>query len=429
MKRIKIILCSLLLVLSLVLIYGVSKQVFDNGETKNEETINGIAMYVENDTGTYVSATELPSEGYVYNGGKSRCNNGATPLWDSKTNSLITTDLTKSGTSCYLYFDKTPCKLGDNACKTILSDKSIKSRKNLTDIISDETTGIVYSTKDNDGTTMYFAGAPTDNYVKFAGQYWRIIRINGDGSIRLLYYGNVQTIEALSNKYNILGGVDSGINYMTVDSKPYKFNECNESYCLGYTYSVGSIDGNSVDSNVKVKLEQWYNTNIASYESSIDTNAGFCGDRSYEDGYDDEHLYYNYYGARLRINDSKRPSLICKNQEQDLFTVQGATKGNGDLDAPVGLITADELNYGGLIWGGNENANPKSFLNNKFIYWTMSPFSTKGTIHYMTIAYNNGRITRAFPNQDHIYIRPVINLKGSVTLTGNGTMVNPYVVG
>ncbi|MBE6155059.1 MAG: hypothetical protein E7163_05800 [Firmicutes bacterium] len=428
MKRFRIILCSLLLVLSLILIYGVSKQVFDNSETKNDETINGIAMYVENDAGTYVSATELPGEGYIFNSGKSKCNNGAIPIWDSKTNSLITSDLTTNGTSCYLYFDKTPCKSGDSACKKILSNKLVKARKNLTDIISDETMGIVYSTKDNDGTTLYFAGAPLDNYVKFAGQYWRIIRINGDGSIRLLYAGNATEIE--SDKYTILsnGYADGSNHYLAIDNTAYKYNTCKEMYCLGYTYNVGSINGDEKDSAAKEQLEDWYSSNIATYESSIDTNAGFCSDRSYEDGYDDSHVYYNYYGARLRLSDSKRPSLMCK--DQDLFTVQGATKGNGDLDAPVGLITADELNYAGSVWGGS-NINTKVFTRSGFSYWTMSPFSSKGSEHYMTILHSAGYITRekGLDRTDSFYLRPVINLKGSVTLTGDGTMSNPYVVG
>ncbi len=47
----------------------------------------------------------------------------------------------------------------------------------------------LYQTTDNDGDTYYYRGDVKNNNVKFAGFYWKIIRINGDGSIRLIYNG------------------------------------------------------------------------------------------------------------------------------------------------------------------------------------------------------------------------------------------------
>ena len=53
---------------------------------------------------------------------------------------------------------------------------------------SSETDGL-YAADDDDGTSYYYRGAVRNNYVSFAGFMWRIIRRNGDGSIRLIYSG------------------------------------------------------------------------------------------------------------------------------------------------------------------------------------------------------------------------------------------------
>ena len=47
----------------------------------------------------------------------------------------------------------------------------------------------MYADNDNDGRTYYYRGSVSGNYVKFAGFYWRVIRVNGDGTVRLIYDG------------------------------------------------------------------------------------------------------------------------------------------------------------------------------------------------------------------------------------------------
>ena len=47
----------------------------------------------------------------------------------------------------------------------------------------------LYATDDDDGTSYFYRGAVVNNYLSFAGFIWRIVRINGNGSIRLIYYG------------------------------------------------------------------------------------------------------------------------------------------------------------------------------------------------------------------------------------------------
>ena len=60
---------------------------------------------------------------------------------------------------------------------------------NLSAIESNATNSGLYKAEDDDGGSFYFRGNVSNNWVEFGGFYWRIVRINGDGSIRLLYSG------------------------------------------------------------------------------------------------------------------------------------------------------------------------------------------------------------------------------------------------
>ena len=51
-----------------------------------------------------------------------------------------------------------------------------------------ETDGL-YMAEDDEGESYYYRGAVKNNYVSFAGFTWRIIRRNGDGSVRMIYSG------------------------------------------------------------------------------------------------------------------------------------------------------------------------------------------------------------------------------------------------
>ena len=68
-------------------------------------------------------------------------------------------------------------------CPTINSDGTVNVTK------EEATDGYVCSAKDAYGDSYYYRGNVTNNYVKFAGFYWRIVRINGDGTVRVIYDG------------------------------------------------------------------------------------------------------------------------------------------------------------------------------------------------------------------------------------------------
>ena len=271
----------------------------------------------------------------------------------------------------------------------------------------------IYTAQDNLGTSYYFRGAVENNYVQFAGFYWRIIRINGDGSIRIIYDGT----SAHANG-DLSGGTDRQIQ-----SSSFNLYD-NYSYYVGYTYVAlsqrPSTQNGGTASTIKGVLDSWYQANITNQglDDKVVSAPGFCNDRNMASGYSWSALpngviYYATYG---RISYSyKTPILKCGNS-LDLYTTK------------VGLITADEVAMAGGVY---QSTNSTFYLTTGSTYFTISP-----SYHYLSDNYSNAYIFNVNSNgyfsdnwASHSYgVRPVINLRADVTLTGSGTISDPYVV-
>jgi len=252
--------------------------------------------------------------------------------------------------------------------------------------------------------SYYFRGNVTNNYVDFAGQIWRIVRINEDGSIRLITQNNVGTSKfATSNADNTY---------------------------LGYMYgSAGATSyvkahGNTNNSSVKIFLDTWYKNNLINYDGYI-SDSGFCNDRSTNDttsaGYGTKTTYY---GARTRLN-ANTPQFRCPRWTVDWFTTATTGYGNNASTYPIGLITADEVAYAGGVLGV---ANANYYLNNGTGFWTMSPHAfadSKARTLFVSSTGSLGGISAT----DSLYVRPVISLKGTVTImSGDGSAEHPYKI-
>ena len=275
---------------------------------------------------------------------------------------------------------------------------------------------------ENSGTTYYFRGAVENNYVYFANYYWRIIRINEDGSIRLIYQGTTPSAT----------GSDAAIGESAFN------NSYNDNTYVGYMYgelgssSYSATHANTNDSTIKGVLDTWYENNLLSYASYL-ADAGFCGDRSIASSSglwasDDIALGYGtdntYYGTYNRLVNEYQPQFTCP-QSNDLYTTDSSTKGNKALDYPIGLITADEVAYAGGVYSV---PNSSYYLNTGDFYWTMSPeafvWSVAGEWHVNAVgglagggvSYSDGS-------------RQVINLVSGIEVTsGDGTIGNEYII-
>ncbi len=281
----------------------------------------------------------------------------------------------------------------------------------------------IYEAEDDYGTSYYWRGAVTNNYLTFGGFCWRIIRINGDGTLRIIYDGTSCYANGTSTDENMIKEGTTTI---------FAFNATNtQNAYVGYTYNTpgsstfGDEHYGTTSSPIKTKVDTWYNSNLKSYEDKISDTA-FCGDRTV-------HSETNYTGngtgnattsyGQYRLNSNKSPQLTCSNRE-DRYTVDDETKGNGVLTNPVGLITADEVAMAGGVWTTN---NSSYYLYNGNVCWTMSPFSFNGSNAVVFFVDSDGSLDGG--NVRHMRgVRPVISLKSGIILTGNGSIDTPFNV-
>ena len=111
--------------------------------------------------------------------------------------------------SCTLYFDKEKTLSSEDTLVTLGITSNGEKSGFDTPATTDEG---VFEMKDDYGMSYYYRGAVTNNYVKFAGFYWRIIRVNGDGSLRIMYDGT----QAYANgTYNVGRFIKTGQVYNT----------------------------------------------------------------------------------------------------------------------------------------------------------------------------------------------------------------------
>ena len=408
-------------------------------EAKNFDVINGtvedpgdiyFAYYIDGEI-----SREMPKQntGYVFDEEKSSCTNGVKITWNHSTWQGITDYANYNATSntrtkCTLYFNKT-----SKTVSTVLGSIEVNSyTPDLTksacgdDSCESHEKGI-YETTDYDGNpTYYYRGSVENNYLKFSGYYWRIIRINSNGSIRMIYDGTI----AHSNGESSTDRQYDRSHFNTI----YDKNEY-----LGYMYSVGEAHGIGTSSTIKENVDKFYIAKLSNFSSKIDTSSGYCGDRSSLNLLTGTGTgtVTTYNAGYLRVIEST-PTLICENAS-DYYTVSNATIGNKALAYPIGLISIDEVMFAGHaggIFSGKINhqvVNKTNYLAIGNVYWTMTPVGgfepfgeslryttvfgirSDGTFGDYYVGYNAG-------------IRPVVNIRSDVTITGSGTMTDPYVI-
>ncbi len=243
-----------------------------------------------------------------------------------------------------------------------------------------DASGLYASTDTNTGKpTYYFRGNVTNNYVKFAGQTWRIVRVNEDGTIRIV--------------------MQDGINSNT----EYKFNSNNNNYTYMYY----------TNSQAKTTLDTWYQKNIGS-KSDLDQNVASG----------------NYYCEQAKIkysSDFKSGSATMTTFFSYTPDFKCTTDGNGKgvVNASVGLLSYDEVVYAG---GYRELSNSNYYLYSNKNFWMMSPAGNLSGNSYVWHVTTTGAINYDYVNVNYA-IRPVIILIADTQISGgDGTKDNPFVV-
>ena len=311
----------------------------------------------------------------------------------------------------------------------LLSDKTTRpgARTSFSSVLTTDNTKTLYTGTENGTTVYYFAGNATDNWVKFGKNasnqdlYWRIIRTNSDGGVRLLYHGTSTT------------ATDAYIGTS-------KFNTTyNNPMYVGYMYGTsGSLVNNrtnTTNSTIKGVIDTWYKDNLnTNYGKYLSTTAVYCNDRSNPaGGYNTGNTAF-YYGARTRLDTNKTPSYDCATAE-DKFTADSST-GNGKLTYPIALMTADEVSFAGGLWVTNastwyyyNSANGSSTGDNW--WWSLSPYGWNLGYAYVFFVYGS-----SFPGRLYYSsvggtggVRPAVSLKSCIKYsTGDGSAGTPYTI-
>ena len=294
------------------------------------------------------------------------------------------------------------------ACPVVSEDGTVQVTS------AESTNGYLCSAPDDYGTSYYYRGNVTNNYVKFGDYYWRIIRINGDGSIRLIYDGTSAHANGESNADRQTA--------TSVYNSSY-----NDNAYVGYMYGTpgsttyDATHANTNDSTIKAYLDNWYKTNIEDKGlSSYISDTLFCNDRSFDSsnsgtGTGASNTQYRWYSS------SKGIRLTCPNQN-DRFTVDDEVTGNGDLTYPIGLVNADEV----YLAGGHSATNHGYYLYTGNYYWTMSPVDFNNGYASVRRVHSDGGGYRSGYVNGLIGVRPTLNLIPDSLKVGSGTADDPY---
>ena len=311
----------------------------------------------------------------------------------------------------------------------------------------------LFSIEDEHGTAHFFRGTHAlNNNVIFAGHQWKILRIEGNGNIRLIYNGECPNNECTIN------GIEWSDNYgmylqtgnVMVGTSVFN-TERNHNRFVGYMF--GSENGtfeeqhaNTYPSTIKTFVDNWFSNNITGEDRElVVNNTRFCNDRSIADldalsslwGLSEIGTGLNQsltlFGTMGRLF-NHAPSLICPRAEDR-------------LNLSIGLLTDDEAVMGGFgvyrpdLNDWNEVISPSVFLSPGYntetwelsYYWTMSPNSFEGG-HGAVVGgvYGSEGLIYVYGitgvNDDMLGVRPVLALDSNVLVTGDGSAENPFVV-
>ena len=363
------------------------------------------------------SFTVTPNSGYILELETNTC--GGTLSGNTYTISNIT-----SAKSCSITFKSSAPTL----YAKLLADKTertVTTRPGgFSSVYTSDNTKTLYTSTENGTTVYYFAGNATDNWVKFGGFYWRIIRTNSDGGVRLLYHGTSTT------------ATDAVINTSTAFNTTY-----NNPMYVGYMYGTsGSLENNRTNTNnstIKGVIDTWYKDNLnTNYGKYLSTTAVYCNDRSNPAGGYTTGSTEFYYGGYTRLKTNKAPTYDCTDTN-DKFTVDTST-GNGKLTYPIALMTADEVSFAGGLFVKNAPTwyyynSAKGSSTGTSAWWLLSPGFWLGVNGAGVFRVRGSSSPGYLDLNGYVHytsgVRPSVSLKSCVkTSGGDGSANAPYTI-
>ena len=388
--------------------------------------------------------------------------------WNGTKWVMTTSGITRGSTKCNVNFIFSPT--WENPGSNTLLAK-IKSNNNVVSTstypgqqVSTSNEAILSSKADDYGTSYYFRGNVTNNYVEYANMCWRIVRVTGNAGIKLVLYNynglsNTNTVRNSSTPCNVTG---SNLSYMRLDNSLYfKFNEegMDNAY-EGLMYgspnssSYAASHANVNVSTIVTSLNTWYKNVLLkqnNFKEDYLVDTIWCNDKNVitDTTYDPWDVGYNVnfgFGTNLnyykttqrlynRVNNMvvSTPSFVCSNDNNggklSKFTVNDTKYGNGALRgyAKIGMLTADEIAFAGGAYGEN-NTNYYLYKNaSAEFWWTISPSNYFGFARVWYASKNGNLAYDGYVQSNNVAARPSITLSSKVKWSeGVGTASSPY---
>ena len=365
-------------------------------------------------------------------------------------------------------------KAGSNTLLAGIKKNYASPTATLTNPITDASASneaVMSLTPDDYGISYYFRGNVQNNFVSFAGMCWRIVRITGDGSIKLALY-DYSSSSCINTGDTLAFARYNGDTYKTEFNKKY-----NDNAYIGFMYGTpnsntyAATHANINKSTVLQNLETWYKAKLTSYTDKL-ADTIWCNDKRTvkdvtsnqvvsENGVlNKEYIVLNglgyqkevtAYGSGIRnyafeesYNSSANgtgPSLICPNDNDggklSKFTVDDTVNGNGNLNYKIGMLTVDEMILAGLPTsqvyennGYSSNYVTSYLLKNAtgWSYYTLSPAIIGYSSNDVWTIYNYGYLQTDSAGTSGA-IRPAISLKATTTISsGTGTASSPFII-
>jgi len=409
-KKYKTALCSILIAICIMILFGIGYMNYEKPIIEEDNAvvhvdgnlsfnfIDGNFISTEEEIKEYqFSVTNTSNDSYFYNISLEKVLSGENasfeiissregfqkiensyPSNDSKIASSI--KINANETHSYTFFIKNPSKNKIEGKIVVALEKEMASFANVIlknnvvnanpktapaiDLATEEE-GLIETT-DSEGTSYYFRGKINNNYVVFANKSWRIVKINGDGTVKLI------------------------LNDLINNNTQYYAN--NNDYDLDFK-----------NSKILDSLNLWYESNLKDYDNFI-ANHKFCTDATEDSG--------NYTPlTRLYTNHSP------------IFECLGTT-----TTSKIGLLTADEVALAGANNKSQNHDFYLYNANIGAGWWTMSPAKNQNGIYSFIEIYSNGQMSNGTTGTLFRGNRPTINLIKKVNVSGIGTPEDPYIV-
>ena len=471
-KKKKYIALGLTLIIIIVfgLYFAFNKE--DKVLEENDSSNYIIAAFINGEASTTFPTTKDYIADVTCKKGSVEVNIGAKVAWTGTKWKLSVDDASVSDVACNIRFVTKPTWSIPGTGTLLAEIKGNNTVKSPTttpgSAISADTEALLASTADDYGTSYYFRGAVTNNYVEYANMCWRIVRVTGDGSIKLVLYNyngltSTNNTPSSSTPCNVAGNDYAFARYEGDTYKSAFNSNYNDNAYVGLMYgttsasSYAAAHANTNASTILTNLNKWY-TNVLSKQANFNdsqlADTIWCNDKSvvtdtaFNPGSWTLGTNYgyakniNYYSAAKRLVQASSwsaggtgPSLICPNDNNggklSKFTVGDTTNGNGALSgyAKVGLLTSDEIAFAGGAYGAVNSTYYIKGNTNSSYWWALSPGVFYG--------YDAG-VWFVFGDTSYLYVngvsldygvRPSLSLQSGVKISsGNGSAASPYKI-